>query len=72
MSVNKQYVADLVAELDADKAERKASELPEPVSVVYGVGLDYEPCSKFFASIIDAEMYLHANGYDYIEEINIY
>jgi hypothetical protein len=72
MSVSAEYIQNLVSELDASAEERKASALPEPVMVVYGVGLDYEPCHRHFAKREDAEAFMLANNADYVEEIAIY
>jgi hypothetical protein len=72
MSVSIEYIKNLVVELNADKEERDALALPEPVAIAYGVGFSYEPCHRYFSSIIDAEMYLDACGADYIDEIKIY
>ena len=73
MAVNKQYVADLVAQMNEARAKREAEEMgKQPVMVVYGVGLDWEPCHRHFIKREDAEAFLLADGADYIEEIRIY
>jgi hypothetical protein len=73
MAVNKQYVADLVADLNASMAKREAEGMgKEPVMVVYGVGVDYEPCHRYFAKREDAEAFRIADDADYVEEIRIY
>jgi hypothetical protein len=75
MAVNEQYVANLVAELNADKEERERKsefDLGEPRMVMFGVGCNYEEPYRYFVSRIDAEMFFHSGDYDYIEEINVY
>jgi hypothetical protein len=75
MAVSEQYIADLVARLDADKAERERLpmfSLGEPVMVVYGVGIVYEGEYRHFSKREDAEAFMLADGADYVEEINIY
>lgn len=73
MAVNKQYVEQLVAELNASMAKREAEEMGnQPVMVVYGVGLDYEGSYRHFIKREDAEAFMVANKADYVEEIRIY
>jgi hypothetical protein len=73
MAVNKQYVADLVAEMNEARAKREAEEMgKQPVIVVYGVGINYEGSYRYFAKREDAEAFKIADKADYIEEIRIY
>ena len=75
MSVNKEYVANLVALLNADKEERERKEeftIGEPVMVIYGVGINYEGEYRFFTKREDAEACMLADGADYVEEIKVY
>lgn len=75
MAVNEEYVANLVALLNADKEERERKPefaLGEPVMVVYGVGIVYEGEYRHFAKREDAEAFMLADGADYVEEIKIY
>lgn len=69
MAVSKEYIDDLVFSLNAQaERERKG----QPKMVVYGVGMDYEPCHRYFVSLEDAKSFLQKDNADYIEEINVY
>jgi hypothetical protein len=73
MAVDMKKVAQLVAELDASMAKREAEEMGnQPVMVVYGVGLHYEPCHRYFIKREDAEAFRIKDKADYVEEIRIY
>ena len=69
MAVSKEYIADLVASLNATIEREKQG---EPAMVIYGVGIDYEGCHRYFVSLEAAQAFQQETEADYVEEINVW